>query len=183
MRTPLLILLTLPLSAFGAELSPQLPPPDTMMDSPTVEAYFEAREVTVEKSVAWNSHKSEEEADSPTLEFTAAEPKTLSVELMFDMFEDRVDHGVHRQQRVVNVSVPFQPRGPLARWWKDRQRSPKLACRSFRIRYHAPSSQQSRELVYENFCLVRYWVGPSRHPGAFEHVQLVPGASQNAPGQ
>lgn len=52
--------------------------------------YFNPKEITIDKSVAWQKHKNGE-GDAPTLEFTAAEPKTLACELMFDMFEERGD--------------------------------------------------------------------------------------------
>jgi hypothetical protein len=52
--------------------------------------YFNPKEITIDKPVPWQKHKNVE-GDQPTLEFTAAEPKTLACELMFDMFEERGD--------------------------------------------------------------------------------------------
>jgi len=52
--------------------------------------YFNPKEITIDKPVPWQKHKNVE-GDEPTLEFTAAEPKTLACELMFDMFEERGD--------------------------------------------------------------------------------------------
>lgn len=52
--------------------------------------YFNPKEITIDKPVPWQKHKNVE-GDAPTLEFTAAEPKTLACELMFDMFEERGD--------------------------------------------------------------------------------------------
>jgi hypothetical protein len=60
-------------------------PPNT-----EIEVYFNPKEITIDKPVPWQKHKNVE-GDAPTLEFTAAEPKTLSCELMFDMFEERGD--------------------------------------------------------------------------------------------
>jgi hypothetical protein len=51
------------------------------------EAQFNPTEISITESVPWKKHKSSE-ADAPTLEFTAAEPRTLSAELLFDTFED-----------------------------------------------------------------------------------------------
>ena len=48
---------------------------------------FVASGAEIEKSVPWQKHRNSE-GDSPTLEFTAGDPKTLHVELMFDTFED-----------------------------------------------------------------------------------------------
>lgn len=60
-------------------------PPNTSID-----VYFNPKEITIDKPVPWQKHKNVE-GDEPTLEFTAAEPKTLACELMFDMFEERGD--------------------------------------------------------------------------------------------
>jgi len=48
-----------------------------------VHAQFNPTEITITKSVPWQKHKNSE-GDAPTLEFTAAEPKTLQAELSFD---------------------------------------------------------------------------------------------------
>jgi hypothetical protein len=56
----------------------------------SIEVYFNPKEITVDKPVPWQKHK-HAEGDDPTLEFTAAEPKTFACELMFDMFEARGD--------------------------------------------------------------------------------------------
>lgn len=52
--------------------------------SVTVEAQFNPKEVGIEKSVPWQKQKKKGPAD---LEFTGAEPKTMSLELQFDGFE------------------------------------------------------------------------------------------------
>jgi hypothetical protein len=53
-----------------------------------VEAYFNPKELAIEKQVPWNKHKTSK-GNNPVLEFTDAEPKKLSVELLFDTFESR----------------------------------------------------------------------------------------------
>src|SRR5690606_22550091 len=45
-------------------------------------------ELSVEKSVPWNKHRTSK-GDNPVLEFTDAEPKELSVELLFDTYEEK----------------------------------------------------------------------------------------------
>lgn len=52
--------------------------------------YFNPKEITIDKVVPWQAHK-HTEGDAPTLEFTAAQPKTLACELMFDAFEEAED--------------------------------------------------------------------------------------------
>jgi phage tail-like protein len=54
----------------------------------SITAYFNPKEISVDKSVPWQKHRNAE-GDAPTLEFTASEPKSLSCELMFDTYEDR----------------------------------------------------------------------------------------------
>ena len=51
-------------------------------------AHFNPKELEIAKSVPWNKHKTSK-GDNPVLEFTDAEPKSLSIELLFDTYEDR----------------------------------------------------------------------------------------------
>ncbi len=52
----------------------------------TVEAQFNPKEISIDKSIPWQLQKTPGPGD---LEFTAANPKTLSCELMFDAVESR----------------------------------------------------------------------------------------------
>lgn len=53
-----------------------------------VEAYFNPKEVGIEKSVPWNKHKNST-ADRPVLEYTDPESRELTIELLFDTFEEK----------------------------------------------------------------------------------------------
>ncbi len=53
-----------------------------------VEAFFNPKEVAIDKKVPWNKHKSTK-ANVPELEFTDAEPQQLQMELLFDTYESR----------------------------------------------------------------------------------------------
>lgn len=55
-----------------------------------IEAYFNPKEVSLDKAVPWNAHKASK-ADHHILEFTNAQPRVLSVELFFDGYEQGVD--------------------------------------------------------------------------------------------
>jgi len=55
-----------------------------------VTAQFNPKEVSIDKSVPWKTHKGSN-TDPPALEFTGAQPKKLDVELMFDLFESKGD--------------------------------------------------------------------------------------------
>src|SRR5438552_8915063 len=68
----------------------------------TVEFDFNPSEVTIDKPVAWQKHKNVV-GDSPTLEFTGAEPKTLACDLLFDMFE------AHGDVYAAYISKPTSP--------------------------------------------------------------------------
>ena len=59
-------------------------------NAPPFEVQFNPKEITIDKPVPWEKGKKSTD-DSPALEFTAAEPKTLACELMFDTFEQRGD--------------------------------------------------------------------------------------------
>jgi Contractile injection system tube protein len=59
-----------------------------------VDAYFNPKELSIDKEVPWNQHKSTK-SNIPVLEFTDAKPKTLSVELLFDGYEKQED--VHKK--------------------------------------------------------------------------------------
>lgn len=58
------------------------------IDSPTVqiEAHFNPKELSIDKSIPWNKHKNPK-GNVPMLEFTNAENRTLSLELLFDTSE------------------------------------------------------------------------------------------------
>jgi len=55
-----------------------------------VVAHFNPKELSIDKEVPWNEHKSTK-SNLPVLEFTDAKPKLLSVELFFDTYESRED--------------------------------------------------------------------------------------------
>ena len=60
-----------------------------------VEGLFNPTEISVSKSVPWNKHKTSK-GDSPILEFTEAQPRELTLELLFDTYEDGKD--VHKEK-------------------------------------------------------------------------------------
>ena len=70
--------------------------PDTKKE---VRAKFNPKELTIEKSVPWNKHK-DSKGDTPLLEFTDAEPKTMTVVMsLTDLVE------------IVRVAAKRQPFG------------------------------------------------------------------------
>ena len=54
----------------------------------TLEALFNPKEYSIQKSVQWEPHKAPG-LDSPEQEFTSGNPAVLSVELFFDTYEDK----------------------------------------------------------------------------------------------
>jgi hypothetical protein len=54
----------------------------------TLEALFNPKEYSVQKSVQWEPHKAPG-LDSPEQEFTSGNPAVLSVELFFDTYEEK----------------------------------------------------------------------------------------------
>jgi hypothetical protein len=53
---------------------------------PGVTATYNPKEVSMEKSIPWNKHKTSK-GDNPILEFTDSEPSSLSFEMFFDTYE------------------------------------------------------------------------------------------------
>lgn len=61
------------------------------LDGPgTVEALFNPKEISIDKSVPWSKHRTSK-GDSPHLEFTASDGRNLSLELFFDTYEEKTD--------------------------------------------------------------------------------------------
>ncbi|HTJ45471.1 MAG TPA: hypothetical protein VL463_25380 [Kofleriaceae bacterium] len=60
------------------------------LDEPTkgIEAQYNPRELSVDKSVPWSKHK-DSKGDQPHLEFTGADGRSLGLELTFDGFEKK----------------------------------------------------------------------------------------------
>jgi hypothetical protein len=54
---------------------------------PSIEAQFNPKELQIDKTVPWQKHP-KENANGLQLEFTGAEPRTMSLELLFDGFEN-----------------------------------------------------------------------------------------------
>jgi hypothetical protein len=59
-------------------------------DKTPIKVYFNPKELTIDKPVTWQVHKSSKD-EPPTLEYTSGQPKAMQVELMFDMFEQKGD--------------------------------------------------------------------------------------------
>ena len=81
----------------------------------TVTAYFNPKEVSIKKPVPWQKHK-DSKSDSPMLEFTAAEPRTMDLELLFDTYESDSPTSVYaayikdlEQYTLVNASLKRPP--------------------------------------------------------------------------
>ncbi|HUH02719.1 MAG TPA: hypothetical protein VML75_12055 [Kofleriaceae bacterium] len=55
-----------------------------------VHALFNPKEIALAKKVPWNKVKGDK-SDSPAVEFTNAEPETLTLELFFDTYESKAD--------------------------------------------------------------------------------------------
>ena len=74
-----------------------------------VEAQYNPRELTIEKSVPWTSHKATKQ-DDHDLEFTGASPRTLGLELTFD----GVETGLSVEQAVLDLAELATVRNPKA---------------------------------------------------------------------
>ena len=86
-----------------------------------VEAQYNPRELSIEKSVPWTPHKVTK-ANQHDLEFTGGEPRTMSLELTFDGFES----GQSVEQAVLDLAELASVRDPAARD-EDHLRPPLVA--------------------------------------------------------
>lgn len=59
-------------------------------DGTILEAQFNPKEITIDKSVSWQKHEGGK-GDVPALEFNSADAKELTVTLLFDTFETKGD--------------------------------------------------------------------------------------------
>ncbi len=69
-----------------------------------VVALFNPKELIFDKSVPWNKHKGSR-GDNPFLEFTNAEPMTLSIELFFDTYEQQKNVYSEHVQSLVALTL------------------------------------------------------------------------------
>jgi len=83
----------------------------------TVEAQFNPKEVGIDRSVPWQKHKKkagEKGGGSADLEFTGGEPKSMTLELMFDGFEQNASvQG--KINDLYKLTEPIQSTGDKAR--------------------------------------------------------------------
>lgn len=83
-------------------------------DDTYVDAQFNPKELSVDKSVPWSKHK-DSKSESPHLEFTGAEPMSMSFELLFDGSEtgDDVQLEINKllmMARIIDFSVEAKKR-------------------------------------------------------------------------
>lgn len=63
---------------------------DDTDDKYTLEVQFNPKELQVDKAVQWSAHKTSK-ADAPILQFTGADGRSMSLELVFDGYETNTD--------------------------------------------------------------------------------------------
>ena len=75
--------------------------------SQSIEAQYNPKEMSVDKSVPWAKHK-DSKSDHPHLEFSGADGRSMGFELMFDTYEDdsNVQNKVEILQRMAMVRNP-----------------------------------------------------------------------------
>jgi len=100
-----LVFLALTLFLAQTGLAPQLATFKPLEGNlPPVEVQFNPKELSVEKNVPWTKDKKSDD-DSPAVEYTSGEPKTLEVELMFDTFESKEDVGKKYGDRLIQLAT------------------------------------------------------------------------------
>jgi hypothetical protein len=89
-----------------------------------VAAHYNPKEIQVDKTVPWQKHK-DSKADEPWLEFTGADGRTLTMELLFDSFEDGGGTVEGPLNDLTTMSKIKQQNGP-----EEERRPPKLGVRN-----------------------------------------------------
>jgi len=106
----------------------------------TMTVHFNPKELSIDKSVPWQKHKTSE-SDAPTLEFTASEPKTLGVELLFDTYETNPKRSVHGEIAKLDklckiINKDDKKRPPMVTWtWGDKMPTFKGVVESLAVKY------------------------------------------------
>ena len=88
-----------------------------------VTAMFNPKELSVDKAVAW-TRTAGSSADPPALEFTGAEGRSMSFELMFDTYESGTDVHATYVANLLKLAMIQDPNGA-----EDKKRPPKVAVR------------------------------------------------------
>src|SRR5262245_47399690 len=86
-----------------------------------VTAMFNPKELTVDRSVEWTRQTASKD-DPPALDFTAAEGRSMSFELMFDGFESATDVHATYVANLEKLASAMEPAGTA-----DRQRPPRVS--------------------------------------------------------
>ena len=85
-----------------------------------VTAMFNPKEISVDKSVPWTKSPSSK-SDSPQLEFSSADGRVMSFELMFDGFESGTNVHTAFVDSLVRLACIQDPNGP-----EDKKRPPRV---------------------------------------------------------
>jgi len=85
-----------------------------------VTAQYNPKEVSVDKSVPWSKHK-DSKADQPNLEFSGAEGRSMSFELMFDTYEQGTDVHATYVAALLKMAMVMDPNGS-----EDKKRPPRV---------------------------------------------------------
>lgn len=73
-------------------------------------AQYNPKEVQIEKSANWTAHATSKQ-DNPGLEFTSAAARTLSMELLFDTYEEGLDVGEKYVAKLMQLISVMDPDG------------------------------------------------------------------------
>jgi len=98
MRKPAMVLAFLTVALCGIAVAQKKPGTTTVkintVEGQPVEYVFNPVSIHIDKTVPWQK-SSKSSGDEPVLEFTSGDGKSLSMELLFDTFEEKGD--VHKQ--------------------------------------------------------------------------------------
>lgn len=76
----------------------------------TVTAQYNPKELSVDKSIPWSKHK-DSKSDQPHMEFSGAEGRSMSFELMFDTYETATDVHATHVAPLLSLAMVMDPNG------------------------------------------------------------------------
>lgn len=80
-------------------------------NSTQVEAQYNPKELQVDKAVTWNKKDRATPSDQPMLEFSGGQGRTLSIELLFDGYEQQTDVHAKYVSKLLTLATIRNPKG------------------------------------------------------------------------
>lgn len=126
------------------------------IDQERSELKYRAKIKTVIET-SWQKHRRTVSDDAPTLEFSSADAKPITVDLLFDTYESATsENGQDREKRVIKIEKPRDINGPMEQWWNEYQKNKKPICKALVFKYIEAQSQNQVKVDLKNPCITKF---------------------------